>query len=280
MNLTARNYKENTAEGFRNQSRNVRSHESRVQASQEKLSLIISQDHSKDSRQRRWDGAISEYERPNPHYLDKQVLKPTSIRSERSRTKRPESTVTSPVSRLVGAQLRYKCGAGLWQTFLLHQGCKKGWRTLVPKESTRNTRRIKQQRTERKWNYKKKVSDEELSHSHGQFIKTWTVNMSKERTFIWTTRMHVPAKRPSPHANPQVQNRTAAKTINDWTPGGAITSCMGASEGRNGTFKWWMNRWKNTVGQTDGARRRPSGWQVELHRCSSVWAVPNIKYTT
>lgn len=49
---------------------------------------------------------------------------------------------------------------------------------------------------------KKTISDEELSHGHGQFIKTWTVNTSKERTFNRTTRTDVPAKRPSPHANP------------------------------------------------------------------------------
>lgn len=53
------------------------------------------------------DAQIQEF----PHYLDKQVVKPTSIRSERSRTKRPGSTATCPVSRLVGAQSRYKCGA-------------------------------------------------------------------------------------------------------------------------------------------------------------------------
>lgn len=79
-----------------------------------------------------------------------QVLQSTPIGPERSRTKSPESGGTCPVSILVGAQFRYKCGAVLWQIFLPHQGHKKFWRTSVPKESMRKTRRIEQPRTGRK----------------------------------------------------------------------------------------------------------------------------------
>lgn len=121
-------------------------------------------------------------------------------------------------------------------------------------------------------------NDEELSHGHGQFIKTWTVNTSKERTFIWTMRTDVPVKRPSPHANPgrrsgpqcrRSKTELLRKQLTSEPPAGAITSCMGASEGRNGTFRWQMNRRKNTAGQTDGARGR-GGFRVGRLSCTGA----------